>query len=730
VLHSEQLLTLKNLKPNREDSAWLGAALAAALLVVVLAVLNWISVSSANEDTRRQVRVRQELHELVSMVKDGETSQRGYILTGSESYLEPYELARTRIPLLLAELKGDLEDAPDTRSNLDQLRSLTSQKMSELAETISLRRMQGFDAAAQVITTNRGKALMDEIRELSTRMLQRQTELLHERSHEAERKALSSVVVTSLASILLLGIVLFVNLNFKREKDRAIAANQAKSAFLANMSHELRTPLNAIIGYSEMLQEEVGDDPRAEAMHADLERIRAAGKHLLELINSVLDLSKVEAGKMDLFLETFAVSGLTEDVVSLLRPVAEKNGNTISVNYPADVGTMHSDLTKVKQSLFNLISNACKFTHNGRIEVSVSRAGAGTTDEITFEVRDSGIGMTPQETARLFQPFTQADASTTRRYGGTGLGLALSRRFARMLGGDIEAESEKGKGSVFRMRLPASIRLEAPLAAEPVAQERERRPDTVLVIDDDPGVHDLLKRTLGKQGFTVESAKDGEEGVRLARALHPNAITLDVMMPGMDGWSVLAVLKSDRELSSIPVVVLTIVDNKNLGFTLGASDYLTKPIDRERLMSVLSRYRRGDQPVTALIVEDDPESRNVMRRLLENDGWRVELAENGRFAMEHLATNRPNVILLDLMMPEMDGFEVVARMRSDARLNGIPIIVVTAKDLTAEERAQLNGRVTRVLQKGAYSREQLLQEVSRIVATTVRNNQAKPEHAS
>jgi signal transduction histidine kinase/CheY-like chemotaxis protein len=727
----DALLTPKNLTLTRDDVKWLGGALVAALILISLAVLNWKAIANANRDYRRQQSARQEVLQLVASVKDAETGQRGFLLTGDESYLAPYNGAINRIPRLLSELKSDLQNDPFLSEQLNQLRRLTSLKLSELSETVGLRRSDGFEAALAVVKTNRGQAYSEDIRSISEQILNRQSELLDQANHTAEGKALSSLLVTALASIILLMLIAMINLKFKREKDRAVAASHAKSSFLANMSHELRTPLNAIIGYSEMLQEDMAVQMDRDAIASDLEKIRSAGKHLLELINSVLDLSKVEAGKMDLYLETFAIGGLTEEVVSILRPIADRNANILDVNYPPGIGTMHADLTKVRQSLFNLVSNACKFTQNGRVTVTAARSNKEGKNWVSFSVSDNGIGMSPEEINRIFDPFTQADASTTRKFGGTGLGLALSRRFARMMGGDIEVESVKGSGSTFRMMLPAAVSLRsndsaaAPAKGSSITPSSGPHQETVLVIDDDPGVHDLLRRTLERQGFRIESARNGEDGLRLARSLRPSAITLDIMMPGMDGWSVLAQLKSDKDLAGIPVVVLTIVDNKNLGFTLGASDYLTKPIDRERLSNVLARYRRGGEALRALVVEDDPESRDVLRRFLENDGWKVDQAENGRVALDRLRDRTPTVILLDLMMPEMDGFEFVSHLKQDQSLRPIPVVVVTAKDLTEDDRRRLNGQVIRVLQKGAYSREDLLAEVSRTVVKELRAGGAR-----
>jgi CheY-like chemotaxis protein len=340
-----------------------------------------------------------------------------------------------------------------------------------------------------------------------------------------------------------------------------------------------------------------------------------------------------------------------------------------------------------------------------------------------FRVSDTGIGMTPEQLARLFEAFTQADAATTRKYGGTGLGLALSRRLCRMMGGDVVAASEPGRGSTFTIRLPAIVRdaaeeASAEAAATPAAPAERAASGvgTVLVIDDEAAVRDLMQRFLGREGFRVVTAASGEEGLRRARELKPEAITLDVMMPGMDGWAVLSALKSDPAVADIPVVMLTIVDDKNLGYALGAADYLTKPIDRDRLTAVLGKYRR-DQPV--LVVDDDPEVRGLLRRMLEPAGFAVVEADNGRAALERLREVKPTVILLDLMMPEMDGFAFVSEFRRHEAWRAIPIVVITAKDLTREDRERLNGYVQKILMKGAHGRDELLADVRELVAASV-----------
>jgi GAF domain-containing protein/CheY-like chemotaxis protein len=495
------------------------------------------------------------------------------------------------------------------------------------------------------------------------------------------------------------------------------AADRHKSEFLANMSHELRTPLNAIIGYSEMLQEDAAD-LGAEQFTDDLKRINAAGKHLLELINAVLDLSKIEAGKMELYLETFDVVALVRDIAAVVQPLAAKNSNHLELRYPDETGTMHADLTKVRQALFNLLSNACKFTDRGTISLVVTREAVGDQDWMVFNVSDTGIGMTPEQLARLFEAFSQADAATTRKYGGTGLGLALSRRLCRMMGGDVTVESEAGRGSTFTIRLPVHVAeaAEEPIAPAPLADHVRPGVGTVLVIDDEATVRDLMQRFLIKEGFRVITAASGEEGLRRARELRPDAITLDVMMPGMDGWAVLSALKAEPDVADIPVIMLTIVDDKNLGYALGASDYLTKPIDRERLVTVLKHHRR-DRPV--LVVDDDAEVRQLLRRMLESEGYAVVEAENGRVALERLRGEPPSLILLDLMMPEMDGFEFVAELRRHEGWRAIPVVVITARDLSREDRERLNGHVEKILQKGRYDRDRLLAEVRELVASSV-----------
>jgi signal transduction histidine kinase/CheY-like chemotaxis protein len=383
-------------------------------------------------------------------------------------------------------------------------------------------------------------------------------------------------------------------------KRAAEDASRAKSAFLANMSHELRTPLNAIIGYSEMIEEEIQDTGQIQNIQ-DVQKIESAGKHLLALINDVLDLSKIEAGKMGLHLESFDVAAMVREMASTLQPTIAKNANTLELSLSDDLGTMRSDITKVRQILVNLLSNACKFTDHGTISVSADRSK--DQQWIRFRVADSGIGISEKQQENLFKEFAQADVSIARKYGGTGLGLAICHRFAQLMGGNINVESDLGKGSLFTVHLPAQAVADAsgrvpskPEAdAEPPAKKQKPQADTILVIDDDPVVRDLMNRFVTKLGFNVVTATSGEEGLKIAKKLRPMLITLDVVMSELDGWGVLTRLKDDPELAKIPVIMLTIVDNEVKGLSMGASSYLVKPVDRDRLAELIEKYRAGGE---------------------------------------------------------------------------------------------------------------------------------------
>ncbi len=493
------------------------------------------------------------------------------------------------------------------------------------------------------------------------------------------------------------------------ENARAIAeaANLSKSQFLANMSHELRTPLNAIIGYSEMLKEEA-EDLGQDDFIPDLQRVHTAGKHLLGLINDVLDLSKIEAGKMDLYLETFDLLIVLTEIESTIQPLVEKRGNTLTVRCDSNIDQIHADTTKFRQIILNLLSNATKFTEQGLITVDVSYQ---TEDMVRICVTDDGIGMTPEQQRKLFQPFTQADSSTTRKYGGTGLGLAITKKFVELMGGTIGLVSEFGHGSMFTITLPIVVS-ELIIQAEELLQKED---GIVLVIDDDSVVRGLLKTYLTQLGYAVASAADGKEGLRLAKKLRPDAVLLDVKMPGIDGWNVLSTLRQDPLLTDIPVI-MTSVENDH-GFAHEATDYLVKPVGYDQLTGVFDKYNIGDNSQNLImVVEDDMLIGEVISSMIKTAGWRVFRAENGEVALEHMDNKKPVLILLDLIMPVMNGFDFLTNLRKKEKWNSIPVVILTSTHLSPEEQAKLQGNnVETILQKETYNHDDLLEHIHNLI---------------
>lgn len=508
-------------------------------------------------------------------------------------------------------------------------------------------------------------------------------------------------------------------------RNRAESANKAKSQFLANMSHELRTPLNAIIGYSEIIQEVVTDEEldRRE-LAGDVDKIRSAGKHLLSLINDILDLSKIEAGKMDLSIGLFDVDELIQEVMGALQPLAESRGNQLRVNVGKEIGSIYGDVTKTRQILFNLLSNAVKFTHQGVVDLTCAREPGVSGEQVVFRVRDTGIGISKENLASLFKPFSQADASTTRKYGGTGLGLAISRSYATMLGGEILVESEAGKGSVFTVRLPVQPEGVSALQMEMDAGEHwQLSPEAgevlektrLLLIDDDEAVHNILRHQLTRHGYIIHSSMSGKAGLKKAIEENFDVIVLDILMPGMDGWQVLHELKSDIRTMHLPVVLYTIVADQEKGYALGADDYLVKPISKNKLLETLKPYRKSSRN-KILLVDDDSYAMGLIEAYLADMDFQLIKAENGREGLDALYSD-PDVtmILLDLIMPVMNGFEFIDEVRKQPQFGKVPIIVISAHDLSSNEHKLLLQHTQVIIKKGEYGKQELIGNIQMIL---------------
>jgi len=498
-------------------------------------------------------------------------------------------------------------------------------------------------------------------------------------------------------------------------RDEARDASDQKTKFFANMSHELRTPLNAILGYGEMLYEDC-EDLGYDDLLPDLKKITSSGTHLLSLINNILDLSKIEAGKMELFVTSFEIENMVQTIKDVSEPLAAKNDNGFVINLDGAMGSMSQDETKLRQCLTNFLSNGFKFTKNGTVTLDVKARMDGDVEFIDFAVIDTGAGMSPEGVAKVFEEYTQAERSTSANYGGTGLGLPISKKFAEMMGGDVIVTSEEGVGSVFTMSVPRECPEYNEDEVEGSVINLDDQDNLVVLVDDDVAMHDLIKRTISKLNLTLLGATNSEKGMELIREVKPKLILLDVLMPGRDGWSLLKECKTDKDLKDIPVIMISQLNQSNLASSLGANDYLTKPIDRTHFINTLKRIMgTNTQNQKVLVIDDDKDVRELLSRLLKDAGYRPIDARDGKEGLER-TKDEPSLIILDLEMPRMDGFEFLDNYIKDVpEEKRAPVLVFSGKDLTDVQEDLLRERVVGLVKKDDVSMDKLSQMIQGII---------------
>ncbi|MBI2687009.1 MAG: response regulator [Acidobacteria bacterium] len=682
---------------------------ALALLLGVGAVyLNWQKAQQADLLARQNRRAVSLIRQFQLTIAEAEAGHRGFLLTGEESFLAPYTRAMETFDGQLTLLREMGPSHGPIGARFPLIERLANQKIEELTTSAQAGWLGEWEFAGDLV--EQGQRL-----DTSTRLRDAMSEVELATLTEGER--LTQTTLSSMRMAAVLAVICCIGLFglFAVETQRVAARRRAaehasavKSAFLASMSHELRTPLNAVIGYSQMLQEEAEADNRLTDFQ-DLQKIESAGKHLLELINSILEMSKIEAGKVEVHAAAFDVPELVGEVVELVRPLAAKNNNTLELVLAPGVIRMFSDVVKIRQCLLNLLSNACKFTHHGKITLRVERVIDGQHAFLRFDVMDTGPGITAEELSLLFEPFHQLESTPVRGKGqGTGLGLAITRRLTRMMGGDTLVQSEPGAGSTFTLSLPEETTPGALHSALPL---RASEKPTVLVIDDDTAIHGLVRRLFEKHPVDVAVARNGEEGIAMARVLDPRVITLDVVMEGADGWEILRRLKADPKLARIPVILLSILDTHGDPRGFLADQVFTKPVDVDRLSGAILRHAAAGRAQSALIVDDNPDARILLKKQLQSLGWAIYEAADGAEALETCAKVLPGVVVLDLMMPNVDGFEFLSRLRATDRGRATPVLVVTAMDLDTTQRQRLKQQAAAVVSKGSLRGNDLIAQV-------------------
>jgi hypothetical protein len=682
---------------------------ALALILGVGAVyLNYQKALQADLLARQSRRAVSLIRQFQLTLAEAEAGHRGFLLTGEEAYLAPYTRAMESIEGQMAQLREIGETHRPIGARFPELQRLVQSKVTELSASAQAGWLGEWEFANELVEQGRRLETSAKIRDIIGDV---ELATLNDGERLTQATLANMTTAALLAVLCCVGLFILFAVENQRVAARRRAAEHAsavKSAFLASMSHELRTPLNAVIGYSQMLQEEAEADNRATDLQ-DLQKIESAGKHLLELINSILEMSKIEAGKVEVHPAPFEVPELVDEVIELVRPMAAKNGNQLNVALAPGVGRMFSDQVKVRQCLLNLLSNASKFTSKGRISLRVERVIEGQRPFLRFDVIDTGPGIGPEEIARLFEPFHQLESTPVRGKGqGTGLGLAITRRLTRMLGGETFVQSEPGAGSTFTLSVPEEFTPGALHAALPLGPNEK---PTVLVIDDDAAIHGLVRRLFEKYPVEVAVARNGEEGIRMARVLNPRVITLDVVMEGVDGWEILRRLKTDPHLARIPVILLSILDTQGDPRGFLADEVFTKPVDVDLLASSILRHAASGRAQSALIVDDSPDARGLLKRQLHHLGWAIHEAADGAEALRKCADLNPGVVVLDLMMPNVDGFEFLTRLRATENGAATPVLVVTAMDLDPAQRQRLKQQAAAVLSKSSLRGNDLIAQV-------------------
>ncbi|MGE0405211.1 MAG: response regulator [Candidatus Korobacteraceae bacterium] len=673
-------------------------------------------------------RVMDELQKVRRDTRRAVASVQAFLISGDQGQLEPYYTSLHTLPIKLNLLRQLTSDNPAQQKRLSQLEQDIHETLTIL-EAVRIRyEQQGLQAARELLVANQGYEIIGHVDITEAELRREEERLLHLRDQALEARARQANIITLLALATAFGLVGTVYISFRNyigerrrivqlietqnreleERNRAAErANRLKSEFLANMSHELRTPMNAILGFSELLEQEAAQQllPKQQRW---VQHIRTAGQHLLQLINDILDLSKIEAGRLDLRLEEFRIASAIPEVLSVISPAAISKNIAVSATVPEDI-VIRADRIRFKQIIYNLLSNAVKFTP----EAGSVRVECKKTDEMAvITVTDTGMGIREADQTIIFQDFRQAGKNAGGVKEGTGLGLAISRRLVQMHNGRIWVESEPGKGSQFGFTVP----LAGPVAAAPlhpanVTAPGKRTCPVVLVVDDEPATQELIKTFLLEQNCEVLLASSSSEAVQLAREHHPDVITLDILMPGGTGWEVLYELKRDKNTAVLPIIVVSVVDHKELGFTLGASDYLVKPVTRESLLATIGRHVSSGSGAPILVADDDPADLRKMMEAVTSAGFVPVAASNGVEVLQWARKLRPQAIILDLVMPEMDGFETLRQLRALPDFQALPVLVLTARDLSQAESELLLRSASAWFRKAPGWKSELMESI-------------------